>query len=725
MKPFLRSLWLLPTLLTAASSPPALPADHAQRMARGLKLFDGEVAALLKQNCLKCHGGEKVKSDFDLATREDLLRGGSHGAVLVPFDSKGSSLVAQINHAKEPHMPDSSPKLPDEAISKIAAWIDDGAPYSAPLIAGKKPKKDSSVVTEEDRQWWAFRPLKKVQAKSIDELLLKNAKGMSFAPPAEKAALVRRLSLDLTGLPPNRTDQSDLSDLADRLLASPAYAERWARHWLDVARYAESTGFEQDYDRPYAFHYRDFVIKALNSDMPYDQFVKWQLAGDEYEPQNPLALAATGFLGAGVFPSQITANEVESSRYDAMDDMLGTTSGAMLGLTLSCARCHDHKFDPLPTRDYYAMLSTFTTTTRMNVDVLPDGKVTSAITTMNAKKNTPVVPNATRMMICGEGYDPIVMHTQGGPFFDKTHVLKRGNPLMKDGEATQGFLQVLSKTGDAKRWQWQPPKDAKYSGRRRSLSNWITDVDQGAGALLARVIVNRLWQHHFGTGLVPTPNDFGKTGTACTQPELLDWLAGQLIANGWKLKPLHKMILMSRAWQQSSARDAKKEAADPTNGLFMRFVPQRLEAEAIRDSMLSVSGVLDPTMFGPGTRDENSKRRSIYFNIKRSQLIGSMVAFDQPEPLVSQGARPTTTVAPQALVLMNSPQARSWADGLAKLVSTAGDATKQIAMIYRLCFNREPKADEAAAGADFLKSGASLADYCQVVLSLNEFIYVN
>ncbi|MFZ4767972.1 MAG: DUF1549 domain-containing protein, partial [Roseimicrobium sp.] len=356
---------LLFFILTTTALAAPLPPDHATRMERGLKLFDGEVAALLKQNCLKCHGGDKVKSDFDMATREDLLRGGSHGSVVVPFDAKGSLLMTLIRHEKEPNMPDSSAKLPEEVVSKIAAWIDDGAPYSAPLIAGKKPKKDSSVVTEEDRQWWAFQPLKKVQAKSIDDLLLKNAKGMSFAPSAGKAVLVRRLYLDLTGLPPSEaSDTPGFPDLIDQLLESPHYGERWARHWLDVARYAESTGFEQDYDRPFAFHYRDFVIKALNDDMPYDQFVKWQLAGDEYEPQNPLALAATGFLGAGVFPSQITANEVESSRYDAMDDMLGTTASAMLGLTLSCARCHDHKFDPLPTRDYYAMLSTFTTTTR-------------------------------------------------------------------------------------------------------------------------------------------------------------------------------------------------------------------------------------------------------------------------------------------------------------------------------------------------------------------------
>ena len=703
----------------------ALPADHAQRMERGLKSFQQDVAGILKENCLRCHGGERVKSDFDMATREDLLRGGSHGSVVVPFDAKGSALVQQINHAKEPHMPDDKPKLSAEVIAKITAWIDDGAPYAEPLVAGKKPKRDASVVTDADRQWWSFQPLMKINAKSIDELLLKNAKGMSFNPPADKATLVRRLHLDLTGLPPDSSEQTDLSAPTDRLLASPRYGERWARHWLDVARFAESTGFEQDYDRPFAFHFRDFVIKALNSDMPYDQFVKWQLAGDEYEPQNPLALAATGFLGAGVFPSQITANEVERTRYDAMDDMLSTTSSAMLGLTVGCARCHDHKFDPFPTRDYYAMLSTFTTTTRMNVDVLPNGKVTSAKTTMNAKTNTPAVPGATRMMICGEGYDPIVMHTQGGPFFDKTYVLKRGSPDMKDGEATQSFLQVLSKPGDAKRWQWQPPKDAKTSGRRRSLSNWITDVDQGAGALLARVIVNRLWQHHFGRGLVPTVNDFGKTGTASSQPELLDWLAGQLIANGWKLKPIHKLILSSQAWKQSSLRDAIKEAVDPDNGLFMRFVPQRLEAEAIRDSMLAISGLLDETMFGAGTRDENSKRRSIYFNIKRSQLIGSMVAFDVPEPLVSQGSRPTTTVAPQALILMNSPQARQWAEGLAKRIQPAGDVPKQIAMAYRICFNREPKPDELATGAEYLKTGASLADYCQVVLGLNELIYVN
>ncbi len=731
-------------------------------MARGLELFQKDIADLLKTHCLKCHGADATKGDFDMATRVDLLRGGKDGPVVVAFDASKSLLIELISHVKEPNMPKDKPKLSADAIAKLTSWINDGAPYSEPLIAGRKPKRDPSKVTDDDRQWWSFLGLKKAEplsavqgAKKIDEMLLAKAKakGLTYNPPAEPALLVRRMYLDLTGIPPtpeelsasakesNKSNRSyeSYSTLTQKLLASPRFGERWGRHWLDVARFAESTGFEQDYDRPFAFHYRDFVIKALNSDMPYDQFVKWQLAGDEYEPNNPLALAATGFLGAGVFPSQITANEVERTRYDAMDDMLSTTGSGLLGLSIGCARCHDHKYDPMPARDYYQMLSTFTTTTRMNVDVWPD-KVTSAITTKKAKDiDTPAQKGATRMMICGEGYDPIVMHTQGGPFFDQTYFLKRGNPDLKDGEAKQGFLQIFARPGDQKRWQWSPPEGAKYSGRRRTLSNWITDVDHGAGALLARVIVNRLWQHHFGTGIVSTPNDFGKTGNSPTQPELLDWLASQLIAHGWKMKPIHQMILLSKAYQQSTQRDAAKEAADPGNELFMYRKPQRLEGEAIRDSMLAVSGVLDETMFGPGTRDENSKRRSIYFNIKRSQLIGSMVAFDAPEPLVSQGARPTTTVAPQALILMNSTQARVWAESLAKRVSDVSDVGQRIKDVYLICFSRAPHADELTSGMAFIESQRTsyeaekkpnaealvMADYCQVLLGLNEFVYVN
>ncbi len=1003
----------------------ALPADHAQRMTLALASFQKEIAPLLKEHCLKCHGGEKTKGDFDLTTREDMLRGGKEGVAVIPFNAKESSMMKLIRHEEDPAMPDKKPKLPDEVIATISAWIDNGAPYSEALIAGKTPKKDKSLVTEEDKQWWAFRDLQfiKTQDKKvniIDAMLREKAKGtgLTFNPPADARALIRRMTLDLTGVPPTPEEidtflqssssnpQAAKENLIDRLLNSPRYGERWARHWLDVARFAESSGFEHDYDRPFAFHYRDFVIKALNMNMPYDQFVRWQLAGDEFEPRNGLAMAATGFLGAGVYPTQITANEVERVRYDALDDMLATTGNAMLGMTIGCARCHDHKYDPIPTKDYYRMLSTFTTTVRSNVEIeldpektkplksiwetelkhrkealksreealnqpykqwlaggmadagqaywrlleptelessskatfkpLGDGsylvegengaldtytitattkqrQVTGlkleALTHPSMKRNGPGrAPNGnfglakieitatpvqggeskvitiskaiadyeqnkthlsvastldndsssgwavdgqigkdhaaififdqpmdfaegakltiklsfsvntqhnigrprfslisqveptlaggvlaakvgkamqtvreggvdklqekdrlalfdwwkqrdadwqeansaladhkskeprsmTTVMICGEGYTPIRMNTQGGDFLNETHLLKRGNTELKDGVVTQGFMQVLMRQADEKKWAYQPPDGAKFSGRRRSLSNWITDVDHGSGALLARVIVNRLWQHHFGRGIVSTPNDFGKQGTLPSQPELLDWLAGELIRGGWKLKPIHKLIMMSAAYQQNSALDTAKEYRDPANDLFMRRTPLRLEAESIRDAMLFVSGQMDETMFGPGTRDEASKRRSIYFNIKRSQLIGSMVAFDAPEPLVSQGARPTTTVAPQALMMMNSPVVRSWAEAMSKKISTESkDTVSTIEKAYQICFGRSPSVDESREATAFMmqqreayaaekkpdEASLAFADYCQVLFGLNEFVY--
>ena len=1019
-------------MLAATAGAAPFPPDHAERMTKGLAIFQKEIAPLMKEHCVKCHGGEKTKADLDLVTREGLLKGGENGVAVVPFSAAESKVMKMLRHEEEPYMPEKKPRLPDAAIAKFAAWIDAGAPYSEPLIEGRKPARDRSVVTAEDRQWWAFQPLAKVAvlqrnadnpvrvtgAHPIDAFLAvkAGAKKLTLAAPADAATLVRRAFLTMHGVPPTpeqiaafakdfaANPQHAMAKLADELLASSRYGERWARHWLDVARFAESSGFEHDYDREGAFHFRDFVIKALNSDMPYDQFVRWQLAGDEFAPGDALALTATGFLGAGVFPTQITANEVERTRYDAMDDMLSTTSSAFLGLTVGCARCHDHKYDPIPTRDYYRMLSTFTTTTRSVIDLdldaeknapklrewtaqreplaadvakqekelrgkfdawivagaeMPKG-VTWSVLTMsetkskagatftrlddgsylaggtngahdtytftaktalrhvtglrldalaypsmkkggpgradngnfalskirvfakaasggeetevrlvkavadfeqnkaslsvassldeNAKTGWAIDPqfgkdhsavftfaqpvdseggatlrvvldfevnkqhnigrprlsviadveprldgetlpapvaaafdalekkaalgnkqrtalfdwwkrrdgdwraldmklaahdakkpaNTTKVLVCAEGYKPLVMHSQGANFFEETHVLKRGNTDLKDGLATQSFLQVLMPSANVeKQWLWKPEQGAQFSGRRRSLANWITDVERGAGALAARVIVNRVWQHHFGRGLVVTPNDFGRTGALPSNPELLDWLAGEFIRGGWKLKPLHKLIMTSAAWQQSNARDAAKEAADPANDTFTRRVPQRLEGEALRDSMLAASGVLDATMFGPGTKDERSKRRSIYFTVKRSQLIGSMVAFDQPEPLASQGARPTTTVTPQALMLMNGPQVREWAEAFATRVESEIGDDASIARAYLIALGRAPRAQEAESARAFVAAQTAsytaegkpnaahlaLADFAQVIFGLNDFAY--
>jgi mono/diheme cytochrome c family protein len=1011
-------LRLLP-FLAAASARAALPADHAERMTKGLEIFK-EVGPLLKENCVQCHGGDKTKGDFDLATREGLLLGGAEGLAVVPFDAAGSKLMKLIRHQEDPHMPEKKPKLSNTVIAKIAAWIDHGAPYEAPLVAGKAPPRDKSKVTDEDRKWWAFQPLSNPPVPPgaehpVDAFLLAKAaeKNLTLNPPAEPRVLLRRAHLTLTGLPPETTrettetkPQESLSSLqsfvslVDRLLAPPHYGERWARHWLDVARFAESSGFEHDYDRPHAWHYRDFVIRSFNADMPWTQFVQWQLAGDEFAPGNAEAMMATGFLGAGVFPTQITANEVERVRYDALDDMLATTGSAMLGLTIGCARCHDHKFDPIPAHDYYRMLSTFTTTVRSNVDLeldparsadakakhkaeqdaltaaladyetkelrprfdawlnsgaaevntggwmladgeiksdggatfrkLPDGswlaegenaasdvytfttssaggvsalklealshesmkgrgpgraangnfalsrisiaaappaggdakplrlkpgefthqqnagglsvaasldsdaksgwavdgeigkdhaaafifeepliepaKLTvtlefgvntshsigrprlslagagipklnesalpAEVLALAAKLKSPAslnegeravlwkwwrarqagaqeierkitehaakAPKTTEpVMVCVEGYEPIVMHSQGPPFLRETHHLRRGDANMKQDVATQSFLQVLMRGADEKRWAWSPPEGAKSSGRRRSLANWITDVEHGGGALMARVIVNRLWQHHFGRGLVATPNDFGKTGALPTHPELLDYLAGELIRQGWRLKPVHRLLMTSRAWSQSTDTDAAKLAADPDNSLFLRAVPRRLEAEAVRDCILAVSGQLDASLFGKGTLDENSRRRSIYFTVKRSELVNSMVVFDAPEPLVSQGDRPVTTVAPQALFLMNSPQSRAWAGAMAAQLNAA-DLPGAIRTASAAALGRAPRPDELTSVAAFLEKQTALhreagledparealTDYCQALFGLNEFLYV-
>jgi len=1021
--------------LAAAELAVPLPADHAERFNRGLELFRKEIRPLLTTHCLKCHGGEKVQSDFSLATREDLLKGGAEGLAIRLFDGPGSKLVRLVSRTEKPHMPSKGEPLPEASVQALSQWIHNGAPYDGPLIAGRSSgtQSGSDSKTLKPFTGWPYQTLTQVTPPEIPSAgphpidafiqarLAETA--LSLNPEADRRTLLRRASFDLLGLPPTPEAlvafEQDSTPGAweraiDLLLAQPQHGERWARHWLDVARFAESSGFEHDYDRPGAHHFRDFVIKALNADMPYDQFVQWQLAGDEFEPENPLALMATGFLGAGVFPTQITANEVERTRYDAMDDMLSTTTSAMLGLTVGCARCHDHKFDPIPTRDYYRLLSTFTTTVRsqrqldlnpeqtqrrqaafeaeharyqaeltryeqtvlpgrfetwlgsgaapkapadwellespdwksqsgahfkpmadgsflaegknadhdtytvtgqspspmlrsLRLEALPDPslphggpgradngnlglsgirvfaqpisggerqeirlvrpratfeqnsdnlsiagsldndphtgwavdpkfgtrqaaivdfespirmpggvrltvelefKVNSrhhigrprisvssmatapfdseglpagiasllkrlqtpgngpaslsssdrsalmgwwktsdqgwrqAHQTLEAHEKDRPKPQLTQVLMCGEGFPALRMHTQGGDFLPETHFLHRGSADQKRGIASQSFLQVLMKSSDSEsQWRWQPPAGSPYSGRRRSLALWMTDSQDGAGHLLARVMVNRLWQHHFGQGLVATPNDFGVQGAKPSHPELLDWLAGELIRGGWRLKPLHRLMMTSRTYRQSSAPSEAKTQRDPNNTLLSRHVPARLEAEAIRDTLLCITGALDSTPFGPGTLEESSRRRSIYFTVKRSQLIPAMQIFDAPEPLVSQGTRPATTVAPQALWLMNNPKVREWATHWAKQ-STQGktlDPAPWVISAYQQAVQRAPSASESRASLDFLSrqseryrtSGApqpellATIDLLHTLLSLNEVIYVD
>ncbi|HEV3438510.1 MAG TPA: DUF1549 domain-containing protein, partial [Gemmata sp.] len=370
-----------------AQQPPPNDPDHIAKMAKGTDLFKTSVRSIFQNKCVKCHSGDRVEGELDMNTRETLLKGGSRGPSIVLNDHKKSLLWQMTTHQKEPHMPYERAKLPDADIQKIAEWIDLGAPYDKPFVEKDETAWTRKVIAADARKHWAFQPLltnipnpKPEVRNPIDGFLLAKLEsaGLKPNPAADKRTLIRRVYLDLIGLPPTQEQvEAFLKDsspeafgkVIDALLASQHFGEKWARNWLDLARFAESHGFEHDYDRPTAYHYRDFVIKAMNQDLPFDTFAKWQIAGDELAPNEPLAMMATGYLAAGVHSTQITANEVEKHRYDELDDILGNVGTTFLGLTVGCARCHDHKFDAIPARDYYRMLSAFTTTVRAEVDL--------------------------------------------------------------------------------------------------------------------------------------------------------------------------------------------------------------------------------------------------------------------------------------------------------------------------------------------------------------------
>lgn len=665
-------------------------------------------------------------------------------------------MMKLVRHAEEPFMPEKREALSEGQIADVAKWIDLGAPYDKPLVnKGATVARGHPVVTAEDRQYWAFRPLANVAPPgvkdqawgktAVDRFILAGceAKGIHPNAVAEKRKLIRRAYLDLVGLPPSPGEvEAFLADpsphayenLVDRLLNNPHLGERWARHWLDVARFAESNGYEQDYDRPHAYVYRDFVIKAINDDLPFDTFVRWQLAGDELQPLNQDALAATGFIGAGTHATQITANQAEKERYDELDDMANTTGVAFLGLTVGCARCHDHKYDPIPQKDYYRLIANFTTTVRGTIVYdTARHKVIPQATTKPGGKYPATQPGGVYMMVCSEGIPATRLHTQGPDFYPVTYNCKRGDVNQKDGEAKAGYLSVLENGSESDWHVASVPAESKLSFRRTGLANWLTDTQRGAGQLVARVIVNRLWQHHFGRGLVATPNDFGAQGEKPSHPELLDYLASELIRNGWHLKPIHRLIMTSAVYMQGNEYDEARNKLDPDDVLCWRRPLLRLEAEAIRDSMLSVSGMLDEKLYGPGTLDEAMPRRSVYFFVKRSHIISSMLLFDAPNALTSMGTRATTTVAPQALAMMNDPAVRTWSANLAKRV--AGEK-EPIRRAFNLALCREPSGEEAGELTAFLNEqtrayggakdakGKALEDVCQAILSLNEFLYV-
>lgn len=734
--------------------------------------FVRDVQPILRDHCYQCHAGTTQQGGLNLGVKVEALRGGDSGAVILPKNSKESLLLRLVSGLdKDRAMPPEGNKpLTEQQIGLLQAWIDQGAkwPDGADVV---DPKRDRA------RTHWAFQRLTRSSAPprqqgdnwskgAIDRFVLRKLSDAGLQPsqPAGAQTLVRRLYFDLIGLPPTPQQTRQFAEayaqdadmavqrLVDELLASPRYGERWGRHWLDVARYADSDGQEADQDRPHAYVYRDFVIQALNDNMPYDQFVRWQIAGDEFQPDSDEAIAATGFLTAGPafkLPDTFLESERLANRYNELDDVISTLGSGFLGLTVACARCHDHKYDAFSAKEYYQLLGVFHSGDRGTVK-LPGGKEAFVFRDFDNQRRP-------------------------------TWLFRRSDFYDREIEVELGFPEMLSSEADADHFWQQAQKDYRQLGepqstlQRRALADWITDTQQGGGALLARVIVNRVWHHHFGSGLVRTTSDFGVRGDTPSHPELLEYLTSDFVEGGWKIKSLHQKILTSAVWQQASARSAISQRGaeiDPDNRLLWRMITQRLEAEVLRDAMLAVSQTLNLQAGGPGFKpyiapeanlarnikgerypkdakdDASTRRRSVYMFHKRLIPYPMFQAFDRPDLMTSCAERQNTTVAPQAMVILNDGFVRSVArDFAGSLVEAQADKSVPegtqlqpiIEVAYQTSFARLPTETEFTAAIQFIEAQATarterseqnprieaLTDYCQALFGLNEFIYVD
>jgi hypothetical protein len=605
---------------------------------------------------------------------------------------------------------------------------------------------------------WAFEPVRKVgppadpsgwSANPIDRFVRARQAGRGLAPagPADRAALLRRVAFDLTGLPPAPEEvDAFLADkspdayarVVERLLASPAYGERWGRHWLDVVRYADTGGFEADHQYPHAHDYRDYVIRSLNANKPFDRFIREQVAGDELWPDDTEAVRATGLycVGPVLEESAMLPGQLE---YEWLTDAADTTGAAFLGLTFGCARCHDHKYDPLTQRDYFSMQAIFAASDRP----FPAKVRLLRIKGLNGLlSDAPVPKDLLNDPRCTLRTDD----RAGGHLFHRAepvvvHRLRRGE-LSKPREEAEPALPAALASAET------PTDFAQVSaGRRRAaLAAWLTAPEN---PLTARVLVNRVWGWHFGRALVRTPNDFGAQGEPPTHPELLDWLARDLVEHGWDLKRLHRLIVLSSTYRMSSVGDESGLRLDPEDRLLWHFPRRRLEGEAIRDALLACASTLNRKVGGPpvvpplggqelaGLFDAKAKwpvtkdaaehtRRSCYLLVRRTFTYPLFAAFDAPEVMVSCPQRPRTVVPAQALTLLNSPLVREQAAAFARrLLAECGHRPEAlVARAWKLAFGREPGAREAEQARAFLRR-AALADLCLALFNANEFVYLD
>ena len=890
-RPFLKIIFISAfAFLSATNLFPSLTnkQDEQQKLAQ-------QAVTIFQNNCLRCHGAD-MKSGLDLRTRESILKGGNRGAAIIPNNSKDSLLYQFISGKKSPRMPIGG-ELDEDDIETIESWIDKGAVWPA-TIAFKLsaiPLKEKEL-TAEQRKYWAFvKPVRPEVPKipnvtnPIDAFIISelNKKGLAPSPRADKLTLLRRVTFDLTGLPPTPEEikafMADKSPNAyektvDRLLSSPRYGERWAQHRLDVVRFGETNGFELDAERPQAWRYRDYVVNSLNADKPYDRFIQEQIAGDEIDSENFEAQVATGFLRAG--PQHVVSGNLDKAelRQEYLTEtMLGLGSGIM-GLTVGCARCHDHKFDPILQSDFYKMQAFFAATDNDTFSKAPISDFEKFQASMKSHKEK-IKPITNQIELIEKPFkeklkekklseiEPKYAEALKIPKESRTPEQKE---IAKDAERMidvkyEELLMVMADEPKAKRaalrrqihdMAWQEPTPIpkalvvadklspippafvfkggevhspivevqpnfpkiflapnsketpsiiptkSSAGRRTALAKWLTSPDN---PLTARVMVNRLWHQHFGRGVVATPNDFGRNGSGVTNQALLDWLAMEFmnadfgfrtaelktapksaIPNPqWKMKALHRLMVTSATYQQSSAIPLQSalpnpQSIDPENKLLWRANRQRLDAEALRDAILASSGVLNEERGGPSIRApmepevvetifteyepdnlwpvhpdlKQHTRRSLYLLHKRNVKLPMLVAFDTPDLQSVCGARNVSVHSLQALTLMNSQFMQDQGKALAgRILREEKTAMTRLKKLYELTLGRAPRSEEIKAANIFIRTqsailktrksngeeiitvnelpanidpitAAAWVDLCLATLNLNEFVYI-
>lgn len=791
---------------------------HAQSVTREqIEFFEREVRPLFVKHCFECHGeGDGIEAGLRLTSRQALLQGGDSGPAVVPGDLDRSLLIEAVRY-RGLEMPPQG-KLPPESIAVFERWVAMGATWPEEESTAQPLASDQEQfqISDQQRAHWSFQPVSNPHAPmvqdanwcrtEIDRFILAKleSRGLRPNPTADKRTLIRRVTYDLTGLPPTPIEiQAFLADdrdgafeaMVERLLLSPQYGERWGRHWLDVVRYADTAGDVADYPVPQAYHYRDYVIDAFNSDKPYNVFLREQLAGDLIAKKSAKEkyaelTTATGYIAV----TRRFGYNRHHQHHLTIADTLDTLGKSLLGLSIGCTRCHDHKFDPISAADYYGLYGIFASTRypfpgaeEQNrpqdfVPLVPPEEAASLI----AARDSQIAPldaelkelserlaaanellakqsekqsvdqqavnelnakiaevQAQRNALAREPYATAYAVAEATPQDGVIH--RRGEPERLGPTVPRRFLEILG--GQA--------VEAKAESGRRELAEWITDPEN---PLTARVMVNRIWQYHFGRGLVRTPNDFGTRGESPTHLELLDYLAHKFVENEWSVKEMHRMILRSHVYRLSSVDCVESRKADPNNDLFWRVDARRLDAECIRDAMLVVSGELDRSrgiahpfpsvdtwtfnVHHPFKEVYDTNRRSVYLMTQRLQKHPFLGLFDGADPGATTDVRMVTTTPSQALFMMNDPFVHSQSQKFARrLIQETPDGRGQIHMAYELAFGRSCSESELEQALKFCNlyrnklvqegnepptaNESALAAYLRTLLSSNEFIYLD